>query len=78
MEELKKKEWNYNPTVPIENNPLFSIPLIFKNLVIWYVNMWAIFSETVFCLVVSIVYFLLHPSIVLFKNLSVNSILTIS
>ena len=77
MEELKKQEWNYNPKVPIENNPLFSFPFIFKNIVKWYVNMWAAFSETVFCLVVSIIYFSLHPPIVLFKNLNVNSILTI-
>ena len=77
MEELKKQEWNYNPKVPIENNPLFSFPFIFKNIVKWYVNMWATFSETIFCLIVSIIYFSLHPPIVLFKNLNVNSILTI-
>ena len=77
MEELKKQEWNYNPKVPIENNPLFSFPFIFKNIVKWYANMWATFSETIFCLVVSIIYFLLHPPIVLFTNLNINLILTI-
>ena len=54
MEELNKQEWNYNPTVPIENNPAFTFPLIFKKIFKWYTNMWAPLSETAFCLFVGI------------------------
>ena len=77
MEELNKQEWNYNPTVPIQNNPAFTFPLIFKKIFKWYTNMWAPLSETVFCLFVGIIYFLLHPPVMLFENLNFNSILTI-
>ena len=77
MEELNNKEWNYNPKVPIENNPLFSFPFVFKKIVKWYADMWAPFSETVFCLFAAIVYFLIHPDIILFKNPTINSILII-
>ena len=77
MEKLKKQEWNYNPKIPIENNPLFSFPFIPKKIIRWYVDMWAPFSETVFCLIVAIIYLLLLPPIELFKNLNFNSILII-
>ena len=77
MKKLKKEKWNYNPKIPIENNPLFSFPFIPKKIIRWYVNMWAPFSETVFCLIVAIIYLLLLPPVVLFKNLNFNSILII-
>ena len=77
MEEIKNQEWNYNPKIPIENNPLFSFPFMPKKIIRWYVDMWAPFSETVFCLIVAIIYLLLLPPIELFKNLNFNSILII-
>ena len=77
MEELNQKEWNYNPKVPIENNPLFFFPFAFKKIIKWYADMWAPFSETVFCLFAAIVYFLIHPDIILFKNPTINLILII-
>ena len=77
MEKLKKQEWNYNPKIPIENNPLFSFPFMPKKIIRWYVDMWAPFSETVFCLIVAIIYLLLLPPVVLFKNLNFDSILII-
>ena len=77
MEELKKQEWNYIPNTPIENNPLFSFPFIFKKIFKWYINMWAPFSETVFCLMIGIIYLLLLPSIELFKNLNLYLVLKI-
>ena len=76
-EEFKKQEWSFIPKIPISNNPLFSFPLVFKNIAKWYANMWAPFSETVFCLLAAIIYFLLLPPIAFFKELSVNSILII-
>ena len=77
MQELKKEEWNYSPKVPLENNPLFSPPIIFKKIFKWYADMWAPLSETVFCLFVGIIYFLLHPPIAIFQNLKLTSIFTI-
>ena len=77
MEEFKKQEWNYNPKTPIENNPLFSFPFIPKKIIKWYADMWVSFSETVFCLIVSIIYLSLLPPIVIFNNLNFNTILTI-
>ena len=63
MERLKNKEWNYHPKIPIENNPLFSFPFIIKRILKWYVDMWAPFSETVFCLIFAIIYLFLFPPI---------------
>ena len=40
MKELKKEKWNYNPKIPIENNPLFSFPFLPKKIIKWYANMW--------------------------------------
>ena len=31
-EEFKKQEWSFIPKIPISNNPLFSFPLVFKNI----------------------------------------------
>ena len=78
MKELKKEKWNYNPKIPIENNPLFSFPLIPKKIIKWYADMWAPFSETVFCLIIAVIYLSLLPPIVIFKNLYFNAILTIN
>ena len=77
MNESKKNNWNYIPKIPIENNPLFSLPLIFKNILKWYGNMWAPFSETVFCLIVAMIYYFIHPPIFFFKNINITPILTI-
>ena len=77
MEDPKVKEWNYIPKIPIENNPLFSFPFIFKKIIKWYAGMWAPLSETVFCLLIAFVYFFLHPPIIFFKNFNFNSILII-
>ena len=77
MEKIKKQEWNYHPNIPIENNPLFAFPLRLKKIIKWYIDMWAPFSETAFCLIVAMVYLFLLPPIVLFKNFNFNSILTI-
>ncbi len=77
MENLNKQEWNYNPKIPIENNPLFSFPLIPKKIIKWYADMWAPLSETVFCLVFAIIYLVFLPSIALFETLKFFPIFTI-
>jgi sterol desaturase/sphingolipid hydroxylase (fatty acid hydroxylase superfamily) len=77
MEKIKKQEWNYHPKIPIENNPLFAFPLRLKQIIKWYIDMWVTFSETVFCLIVAMIYLFLLPPIVLFKNFNFNSILII-
>ena len=77
MEKIKKQEWHYHPKIPIENNPLFTFPFILKKIIKWYTDMWAPFSETVFCLIVAIIYLLLLPPMVLFKNLNFNLIIII-
>ncbi len=74
MEKIKNQEWNHVPKLPLKNNPLFSFPLLPKKIIKWYADMWAPFSETVFCLIVAIIYFLLLPPIALFNNLSFNII----
>ena len=77
MEELHKREWNFNPKIPIKNNPLFSFPFLLKKIIKWYVEMWAPLSETVFCLIVAIMYLFLLPPLFLFKDLNFAAILKI-
>ena len=33
MDEIRNQEWNYNPKIPIENNPLFSFPFLPKKII---------------------------------------------
>ena len=77
MSKLKNKDWHWHPKIPIENNPLYTFPLILKKIIKWYFDMWNIFSETVFCLVVAIIYYLLLPPITSLKNIKIDSILII-
>ena len=77
MEKFEKKEWNWHPKVPLENNPLFKFPFIFKEIFKWYADMWAPLSESVFALVLSIIYFLLLPTLDSFYNFNIKSIFII-
>ena len=77
MEELHKREWNFNPKIPIKNNPLFSFPFLLKKIFKWYAEMWAPLSETVFCLIVAVIYLFLLPPLFLFKELNFAAILKI-
>ena len=77
MKNLNNKNWNWHPKIPIENNPLYKFPFIFKKIIKWYIDMWAPISETAFCLFIAILYYFLHPSLVLFKDFNSNSILKI-
>ena len=35
MEKFEKKEWNWHPKLPLENNPLFEFPLTIKKILKW-------------------------------------------
>ncbi len=77
MEKFEKKEWNWHPKLPLENNPLFEFPLTIKKILKWYAEMWAPLSESVFALILAIIYFLLLPSLDLFNNLDIKTIFII-
>jgi len=48
---MAKPEWNYHPDLPIGNNPLFSWPLRFKEIALYYRDNWLALSEgTIFLL----------------------------
>ena len=49
-----KSEWNYHPPIPIDNNPLFSWPIRWKDTLIYYRDSWLVASEGTFFLVLAV------------------------
>ena len=44
-------EWNYHPPITIDNNPLFSWPIRWKDTLTYYRDSWLVASEgTIFVL----------------------------
>ena len=76
--ESKKETWNWHPHLPIQNNPLFSWPLNLKKIIQWYIPMWLSISETIFCLLIAIIFWnFLQPSVLTFREINFQSILVI-
>ena len=66
----KKEEWNWHPQFPIENNPIFLWPFDFKKIIKWYIPMWLTFSETIFCLLIALIFWnFLQPTELAFKEI---------
>ena len=40
------REWNYHPEFPIDNNPLFSWPIRWKDAAVYYRDGWLTLSES--------------------------------
>ena len=59
-----KSEWNYHPPVPIDNNPLFSWPIRWKDTLIYYRDSWLMVSEgTIFVLLAALSWRFFSPEI---------------
>ena len=59
-----KSEWNYHPTIPIDNNPLFSWPMRWKDTLIYYRDSWLVVSEgTIFVLLAVLSWWFFTPDI---------------
>ncbi|MGB2062509.1 MAG: hypothetical protein ACPHW3_08450, partial [Candidatus Puniceispirillales bacterium] len=60
-----KSEWNYHPPIPIDNNPLFSWPIRWKDALIYYRDSWLVISEgTIFILLAVMSWHIFSPDIV--------------
>lgn len=59
-----KSEWNYHPPIPIDNNPLFSWPVRWKDALIYYRDSWLVLSEgTIFVLLAILSWHWLSPDL---------------
>ena len=59
-----KSEWNYHPHIPIDNNPLFSWPIRWKDTLIYYRDSWLVASEgTIFALLAVLSWQFFSPEI---------------
>ena len=59
-----KAEWNYHPDLPIDNNPLFSWPVRWKDAVIYYRDGWLTLSEsTIFILMATATWLWFSPAL---------------
>ena len=59
-----KSEWNYHPHIPIDNNPLFSWPIRWKDTLIYYRDSWLVVSEgTIFVLLAVLSWRFFSPEI---------------
>ena len=60
----QKSEWHYHPTIPIDNNPLFSWPIRWKDTLIYYRDGWLVASEgTIFVLLAVLSWRFFSPEI---------------
>ena len=65
-----KSEWNYHPHVPIDNNPLFSWPIGWKDTLTYYRDSWLVASEgTIFVLLAVLSWQFFSPEIVAAQKL---------
>jgi hypothetical protein len=65
-----KSEWNYHPPIPIDNNPLFSWPIRWKDTLVYYRDSWLVISEgTIFILFAVLSWHFLSPDITATQNL---------
>ncbi len=65
-----KSEWNYHPPIPIDNNPLFSWPIRWKDALIYYRDSWLVLSEgTIFVLLAVLSWHLFSPDMATAQSL---------
>ena len=59
-----RAEWNYHPDLPIDNNPLFSWPVRWKEAAMYYHDGWLTLSESsLFIVMATLTYLWLSPSL---------------
>ena len=59
-----KAEWNYNPSIPIDNNPLFSWPIRWRDTAIYYRDSWLVLSEgTIFVILATLSWHFFSPDL---------------
>ena len=62
--ENKRTEWHYHPDFPIDNNPLFSWPVRWREALIYYRDGWLTLSETTLFIAMAVIaYMWLSPSL---------------
>ena len=67
---IAKSEWHYHPRIPIDNNPLFSWPIRWKDTLIYYRDSWLVMSEgTIFVLLAVLSWRFFSPEIGTAQNL---------
>ena len=61
---MTKQEWNYHPELPIDNNPLFSWPVRWRDALIYYRDGWLNLSEaTLFIALAVVVWHWISPNL---------------
>ena len=61
---MTKQEWNYHPELPIDNNPLFSWPVRWRDALIYYRDGWLNLSEaTLFIALAVVVWHWMAPNL---------------
>ena len=53
-----RQEWHYHPDFPIDNNPLFSWPIRWRDALIYYRDGWLMLSEMTICVGLAVAVFL--------------------
>ena len=51
----KPSEWNYHPDFPIDNNPLFSWPIRWRDAFIYYRDGWLMLSESTITILLAVI-----------------------
>lgn len=40
-----RAEWNWQPEGPVQNNPLFTWPIDWRQVTLWYASSWHVISS---------------------------------
>ena len=77
----KKKvnsDWNYHPSIPLQNNSLFRSPLYSSFFIAWIFRNWLHLSEKVILVIISfLIWYFVYPSLDQTKNFELTWILQI-
>jgi len=77
----KKKvnsDWNYHPSIPLQNNSLFRSPLYSSFFIAWIFRNWLQLSEKVILVIISfLIWYFVYPSLDQTKNFELTWILQI-
>ena len=64
-----RQEWNYHPDFPIDNNPLFSWPIRWRDALVYYRDGWLVLSEMTVCIALAVlIYAFATPALSLTKQ----------
>lgn len=66
-----RQEWNFHPDFPIDNNPLFSWPIRWRDAWVYYRDGWLVLSEATICIALAVlIYLVATPSLMAAQTLS--------